>query len=451
MINRISLIKYFKNFYESNLPSVIPRQFKFIKSATNKPHVLVGARRVGKTYILFQKIHSLLENKIRKSQILYLNFEDPDFSTFQAEDFTNLIELYWEIFPKEIDENLFLFIDEPQAIQNWEKGIRGIIDKYKFEIYITGSSSKLLSKEIATSLRGRAIQSNITTLNFIEFLNFNQNSNNWKLDGLQNLSSKKKSRLNALFKEYLEFGGYPEVVLEPNKLLKRKILQEYYNLLIYRDLIERNRLTSGVLLKEFLRIILQKFGRELNVKKIYNLFKSRGYKISKDQLYSFFNILEDACIIYPCRKFNPSLQKQLNAHPKYYLHDLGFYSLFNLDNYGIRFENLIFLDLLRNKEYNFPCSINYWKNTSQSEEVDFIISDTIQVQFLIQVSLMIQDPETRDRELKGLVSSWNKYRLFSNTQGIIITESEDKIEKYKEKNVKIMSYNNWLSSKMNLP
>ena len=448
MINRTSLTKYFKHFYESPLPQLYPRQFKFYKSVTSKPHVLVGARRVGKTYILFQKMRELLAEGIRKSQILYINCEDPDFSEILPSDFTTLIEFYWEIFPEEIEEKLFLFFDEMQTINHWEKGIRAILDKFHFQIFITGSSSKLLSQEISTSLRGRAIQYSITTLNFIEFLNFREFNSIKNGKDLQKLSSKGSAKLNSLFREYLEYGGYPEVVLETNLLLKRKILQEYYNLVIYRDLIERNRLTTGIIFKEFIRILMQKFGREINVKQIYNQFKSRGYKISKEQLYSYFDILEDACIIYSCRKFNPSLQKQLNAHPKYYLHDFGFYSLFNLDNYGIRFENLIFLDIFRTKEWMVSRSINFWKNSTQTEDIDFIISDGEEVRYLIQVSLSMEEKETRVREFSGLLKTWKKYELFNKAQGIILTENEDNFKLYEGKKVNIYSYKSFLISKM---
>ena len=448
MINRITLTKYFKHFHESPLPKLHPRQFKFYKSVTNKPHVLIGARRVGKTYILFQKMHELIAEGIRKSQILYLNCEDPDLSKLNPSDFTALIELYWGIFPDEVEEELFIFFDELQTISNWENGIRAIIDKFHFEIYITGSSSKLLSQEIATSLRGRAIQYNVTTLNFIEFLNFKEFKSIKTVNDLDNLSTKESAKRNALFREYLKWGGYPEVVLETNEMVKRKILQEYYNLVVYRDLIERNRLTTGVIFKEFLRILMQKFGREIKLKKIHNQIKSRGYKISKNQIHWYFDILEDACIIYSCRKFNPSLQKQINAHPKYYLHDLGFYTLFNLDNYGMRFENLIFLDIVRTKEWNALREITFWKNPTETEDLDLVISDGDKVKYLIQVTKEMEQKKTRKRELNGLLKSWTKYELFNDAQGIIITEDEDNVINLEGKQVKICSYNPFLISEV---
>ena len=133
---------------------------------SNKIQTIIGARRVGKTYLLFNKMLNLEKSGILREQIIYLNFESPILNDLSYKEISEIIEVHWSIFPETIKKKIYLFIDEPQVINKWEVAIRDIYDRYNCHIFLTGSSSKLLSKEIATSLRGRSVTNLLLPLSF---------------------------------------------------------------------------------------------------------------------------------------------------------------------------------------------------------------------------------------------------------------------------------------------
>ncbi|MCF2138762.1 MAG: ATP-binding protein [Candidatus Lokiarchaeota archaeon] len=406
--------KYFLDFYETPLPNVIPRNYRFSKE--NRPQIIIGARRIGKTYLLFQRIHELIAEGVRKSQILYLNFEDIAFSDLEANEIPDILEIYWALFPHEIDKTLYLFIDEPQCIKNWDLAILTLM-KHNFPIYITGSSSKLLSSEIASAFRGRSTPIFFYSLSFDEFLRF-RNFNYQK-----SLSSKNHALLEALFQEYLEYGGYPEVVLEPEIYRKQQILRNYYDTIIYRDLIERYNIKNGFLIKEFLKTLIKNIANPLSINKIYKDFKSRKINTTTDTLYKYLDILQEIGIFYLVYRYDPSLRREIHSIPKIYLHDLGLISLFSRKNISARYENLVFMELKRKIIYYPFRSIGFWR-TPQNREIDFIIRDRDEVIEAIQVSASFLDLKTKKREISSLIMgirNINQLCEFSLHSGMIIT------------------------------
>ncbi|GAI87241.1 unnamed protein product, partial [marine sediment metagenome] len=263
------------DFHEKGTPPAKPRLLE-IPVNFKKIVALTGVRRSGKTFQLYNVINRLIKQKIKLKNILYFNFEDEriDKNTFVL---NNIIESYQELYPEINLGNCYFLFDEIQNIDGWEKFVRRIYEQISKNIFITGSNSKMLSREISTSLRGRSINYEIYPLNFEEYLNF--------LGIKINLNSTRSiSAIINTFEKFLYGGGFPELISVDNEI-KGRVLQEYFNVMIFRDLIERYDITQTAILKYFCKRVIGNSSKEFSVNKIYNEIKSQGYKISKDTIY----------------------------------------------------------------------------------------------------------------------------------------------------------------------
>lgn len=411
------------------------REFTNLKDRTlrlkdsSKILTVIGARRVGKTYLFFNKIKELEKKGIKRAQMIHLNFESPLLNEISYKEVKDIIELHWSVFPETIKQKLYLFIDEPQSIDKWELAVREIYDNFNCHIFITGSSSKLLSKEIATSLRGRSITNVLLPLSFKEFIYFK----NFNIE-TDKLSTKSKAQLMNYLEEFLKFGGYPEIVLENDKNEKLKIMKDYFDLIIFRDLIERYNIKNTKIIKWLISYLTSSVAKEVSLNKIYLSLKSNGIKLSKNTLYEYFSMLEDSFFIFPIRKFEHSLKKEGFSIPKVYLDDIGFLNLFSIEDYGKRMENIYFLELLREKNTNPLIDIHYWK-TSDGKEVDFIISKGRKIKSVIQLCYSLSDNKTKEREINSLLACLDYFKL---KEGLVITKDEERIEKINGKTIKII-------------
>ncbi len=229
------------NFHNRKLKSSYERNIK-LPIKTNIIISVIGVRRSGKTYILYETIKKLLKNKVPKKNILYINFEDERIKLKQDElDF--ILQAYQELYPEINLEDCHFFFDEIQNTQGWEKFVRRIFDTISTNIFITGSNSKLLSTDIATELRGRTITYTVYPLSFKEYLNFNNIEPNF-------YGTEQKNKILLYSKKFLQLGGFPEIVKLPDDL-KIKKLQDYFNSIIYKDLIERYDVSNPTVLKFF--------------------------------------------------------------------------------------------------------------------------------------------------------------------------------------------------------
>jgi len=418
-MDKESIKKYFLDFAQRDFSNILPREIELKES--KKIVSLIGSRRVGKTYLFLKKIRELESKGVSREQIIYLNFENPVLNECTYTDFKLLLELYWQIFPRSMGKQIFFFIDEPQVIDKWEIGVRGLYDEFGFPIFITGSSSKLLSKEIATSLRGRTITLSLFPLSFKEFLMFK----NTKLD-FDKLSTKDKAKLMSCLDEFLKYGSYPEIVLEEDINQKHNILKTYLDLIIYKDIVERFKVKNTSLIKSFINQMIKSAGKEISLNKLYLDYKSRGLKISKNTLYEYFSMLEDSFFISGIRKYAFNLKNEEKSFPKVYLNNIGFYNFYSSEDYGKRLENAVYLHLA-SKINNAPLMrINYWKGQN-NKEVDFIVFKADKIKMAIQVCYSFSDKYTKDREISAMVSCLNSLNL---NKGIIITlDEEEEIKK----------------------
>lgn len=389
---------------------------------------IIGSRRAGKTYFFYQLIDEITKNTSLEN-IIYINFEDERISAEQK-DLQFLLEAYFELYPNN-SKNIYFFLDEIQYVEGWEKFVRRIYDTISKNIFITGSSSKLLNKEIAHSLRGRSITFEIFPLSFKEFLGFNN------IDSDDIHSTKQKALIKNAFNNYIKEGGFPEVISAEDNI-KSKIFGSYFDVMIYRDIIERYGVTNTSALKLFIKKCISNTSNKISINKLFNELKSQGIKISKDSLYQFSEYVQDCYLLFLINKYSESLSVQIAGEKKIYSIDNGlaksvsFY--FSEDN-GRMLENLVFIELKR-RGYD----VFYYSN---KHECDFVFAQKNKIEQAIQVTYKLH-PGNIEREISGLYEAIDKFNL---TKGLLLTEDTSQIEETKFKKIEIMTVWKWALTK----
>lgn len=408
------------DFHRASLPPSIHRQLD-VPMGTGKIITIVGVRRSGKTYYLYQMMKQLLDEGLPKRDLVYINFEDERLD-LKKEELDLILQAYNELYPDASLEKVHFFFDEFQNIGGWEQFTRRIHETISKNIYITGSNSKLLSKDISTTLRGRALPYEMYPLNFREYLNFNGTA-------ADDFSSAGRAAIRNHFSSFLKYGGFPELVdLEKN--LYDKILQEYYNTMLFKDMVERYEIKQIHVLKYFLKRLFASISKDVSVNKIYHELKSQGIKVGKNILYEFMEATESIYLMSVLQKFNPSVLKQEMSEKKIYCIDNG---LINAVTYrfsndtGILLENLVACELLKKGKQTF-----FYR---EKVECDFIITRKDEICSAIQVSLSISEPDTRLREIRGLLAACKRFGL---KQGTILTNDEKEIFKEQDIEVKVI-------------
>ena len=369
-----------------------PRLYKF-PDAENLIKVAVGMRRSGKTYFLFQTIRGLLAEKIPLERILYLNFEDDRILPMDHKAMGKLIDSWYTLYPQNHNHECYLFLDEVQNVEGWPLVLRRMLDTKNIKIYVTGSSAKLLSKEIASSLRGRSLSIEIFPYSYLEYLTAHRQELPLKPFGQKALDYHRSYLL-----EYFRSGGFPGIQLMPQNE-KLEALQSYVETVIFRDIIERYQIGNITLMKYFISFLLKNIAAPFSINKFYNDIKSQGHKAGKDTLYSYLDYLEDAFLIFTVPIFTESLRHMQTTPKKIYAIDNGLIlaNTFNLsDNLGKLLENQVYLDLRREGKKIF------YYHTSDGYEIDFITQDTQGKYEIIQVVWDTSDPKTLEREERAL-------------------------------------------------
>ncbi|MBF0101437.1 MAG: ATP-binding protein [Desulfobacterales bacterium] len=397
------LKRIISDFHHRPYPEMTFRH-KNIEINLEKIVAIIGPRRAGKTYMLFQLMKELEHQGVPKHQILYINFEDERLELEGHYDV--ILEAYFELYPEAEISQCYFFFDEIQELHQWEKFVRRIYDTQTKHIFITGSNAGFLSKEIASSLRGRAISYEIMPLSFKEFLQFKH------IDMSDRSSIRNASMVNRAYEDYILWGGYPELV-NVDSHLKIKILHEYFNVMIYRDLIEIYGIRDVSMLKYQIKRMISSFTKEFSINKLYNDFKSQGIAISKNLIYQtterIFSIYMMACV----EKYDPSVIKREISNKKIYLYDNGFASVSNyifFEDRGKLLENMVFSNLR-----HFTEEIFFLKNGWECDFLAFISSKN---SVLIQVTECL-DSDTVGRELKGLEQARKR---ISASECLILTE-----------------------------
>ncbi len=393
---------------------------------TNKIITLMGVRRCGKTSILYNMINQLTHT-IDKTKILFLNFEDERLD-LAVDDLDLILQGFSELYPYHNLNECYFFFDEIQNIEGWEKFIRRVYDTISKNIFITGSNSKLLSSEIATSLRGRTLSFEVYPLSFVEYLLFRDIE-------IDLYSSKSLAHIQNALGDFLKDGGFPETLFLEEKY-RNRTLQEYFNVLLYRDLAERYNITNTVALKFFLKRIIASSTKQISINKIYNELKSSGIKIGKNSLYDFLDYVQNAYLSLVLHKYDNSLVNKELGEKKIYSIDIGLNNATEFkfsSDVGKSLENALFLDLKRN--FN-----ELYYHRSSTSECDFIIFDKGTISEAIQVTYEMSDDKTKQRELKGLVEACKKFNLKYGT--IVTYDSEDELVQDGIE-IKIVPFSKW--------
>ncbi len=378
---------------------------------SNKIITLIGVRRCGKTSILYNMINKLSSN-IDKTKILYLNFEDERLD-LEVDELDLILQSFSELYPEQNLNKCYFFFDEIQNIVGWEKFIRRVYDSISKNIFITGSNSKLLSSEIATSLRGRTLSYEVYPLSFVEYLSF-------KGIKVDLYSSKSLAYIKNAQEIFLKDGAMPETLFLEEQY-RNQTLQEYFNVLLYMDLAERYNITNTVALKFFLKRIIASSTKQISINKIYNELKSAGIKIGKNTLYNFLDYVQNIYLALTLHRYDKSLVNKELGERKIYTIDIGLNNATEFrfsDNIGKSLENAVFLELKRNYSEIF-----YYRE--KEGECDFIVNEKNSITQAIQVTYEMSDEDTKNREIKGLVGACKKFNL---NHGMIITyDTEEEI------------------------
>lgn len=384
-----------------SLHDLVPRIATF-PNVENKINVAIGMRRTGKTYFVFEKIIQLLDRGIARTEILYINLEDDRLLPLSASKLAKLLDAFYSMYPENHEKKCYFFLDEIQNVDDWAIVIRRFFDSKNVAIFLTGSSAKLLSKEIATSLRGRSLATEIWPYDFNEYRIAVNSAIDTALYG-----AKTRDQLMLAFRQYLDIGGFPEVVFYDQNI-RNQTLQDYVNIVTFRDIIERYNITNPAVIKYMITFMLGNVAKLFSINKFYNDLKSQGYKISKDSLYDYANYLEDAYLLFSVPLYSESIRKVQSNPKKIYAIDTGLVKAMTFDpakDLGRLFENLIYLDLRRR---GFEV---YYYLTSQRYEVDFLVQTPKGEKELIQVTWDMADKETKNREERALNAAMNELKI----------------------------------------
>lgn len=415
------------DFIEKEIDGIISRDYN-IPLDSKKIISLIGVRRSGKSSILFDIINKLRQTLAREN-IIYLNFEDDRLYPLKLEHLDLILESYFELYPDKRDEKLYLLLDEVQVVDGWELYVRRIHDNFNISIYITGSSAKLLSTEIATSLRGRTISFEIFPFSFAEYLAFKEIKVNLH-------SSTSLSFIKNSFETYIVDGGFAETIGEES-FISRKILSDYLELIVFKDIAERYSIHNTALLKHLNKYCFTNIATLLSFTKLYNEFKSQGYKLSKDTIFNYMAYLEDAYALFTVPIFRNSIKEEQRNPKKIYAVDNGFKKMYDYaisEDKSKLYENIAFLHLRRQSK-----QVYYYKG---KQEVDFYVKlDTKEL--LVNVSYEIEDEKTRKREIDGLCEAMD---YFSMDEAYLITHEEKNEIFIEDKKIIILPMIEWLLS-----
>jgi hypothetical protein len=374
-----------RQFVERTLPVCRPRE-RILPSGSSKVVGLAGVRRSGKTFLFFDAIRRLAEQGVERRRIVYLNFEDDRLHPILAEELDLVLRCLRELFPETLGQRVFMFLDEVQNVPGWERWVRRIQDTEDVEVYVTGSSSQLLTRDLATALRGRSITLEVFPLSFREVLAFRGIE-------LTPHSAENESLVRAALEDYLAWGGFPEIVLADDTL-RPLILEEYASLMLYRDVVERYGVRNEKLMRELLRHAFRNTACLINVSKLHRDFRSLGFSVSKNTLFEYLGYLEDAFLVFPLPKQEQSLRKQAHNPRKLHVIDPGLVAAFKANpgrDVGHKLETAVFLELRRRRKDLF-----YYTNGS---EVDLCDGEGT---MFINTCWSLAEPETLRRESEAM-------------------------------------------------
>lgn len=404
---------------ERKLPYELKPRDSGISLELDKIQAIIGPRRVGKTSTMLLAMEDLkVKKNIDHDRIVYFNFEDERVQ-FEPRQLDLILEGWRELHPDSQLENAWFFFDEVQAAPGWERFLNRINETISKKIFFTGSNSSVLHTEIKSVMRGRSIAVELLPLSFKEYCAF---------AGIQPaLYGTGKSKTVAAFRQYLNQGGYPETVNVSAITTYVSYLQEYYNSMVLRDIIEYNRLSNYSYLKNLFRQAAVSIGKTISVRRLYNHLKSQQYSVGINSIYEVMDMAENAYLFKRISRFDYSESKREKSDKKIYWIDNGLLNANTaqfMGHNGVLLENALFWELYRRFGSIYNSNIYYYNDTST--ECDFIVYPEGGTPIPIQVTWSMADPLTRQRELRGLLKACEYCKV--KQAWIITAEDEEEIE-----------------------
>lgn len=383
-------------------------------------YVLVGLRRSGKSYLLYQQIQKLISQGHSPEEILYFNFEDDRLTGMALQDLDTLKIAYEEMF----SHKPIFFLDEIQNIAGWEHFARRLADQ-KYKVYITGSNARMLSMEIAGTLGGRYMIQSVFPYSFKEYL-FACGMNlqdNW-------LYAPQRTEVVRLFESYFRYGGLPEV--QPiDTVIKRQWINNLYNKIFFGDILARFNIRNTIALKTLVRKLAESVKQPSSLTRLANIISSTGTKTRMETVGDYIQYAEESCLIFSIENYAAKIVEKI-SNKKYYFIDNGLLNLFLFDPDTSLLENLVAIRLF--SKYDDVC---FYQDRF---EVDFYLWEHATA---IQVSFSLADESTRKREIDGIRKFAKRHGL---SRMLIITKDESETIETPEGNIEVIPIWQWLLS-----
>lgn len=381
----LDIIAPYNLWYGNQLPAGFIRDTytgRLMKYTGNRlVKVLTGQRRVGKSYIMRQVATELIKNGVRPENTLFINCELSVFGFIRnADDLGRLVSAYRERFNPE--GRLYIFIDEVQEIDEWERAVNSMSQDYtvEAELFISGSNSRLLSGELASLLSGRYVEFLITPLSFDEYC------------GVHSLG-----RERGAFLRYLKEGGLPELINLPDEEVKQRYVAGLRDSIMLKDIVKRYSIKDVGLLESLFAYLVNNASNMISITGIVNFIKSRGNRSTYDTVAAYIMYLQEAFLVHKSERYNISGKELLAGNFKLYINDQAYHNyLFSSVRYGLGYvlENVVYMEFVRK---------GYVVNTGvvKEHEVDFIARKDGRTIYA-QVAYTVHDEETAQREYESL-------------------------------------------------
>lgn len=399
-----------REFILNQVGTIIKRENIRLPKRLNKVAVLYGVRRSGKTFILYDFFRKF------KDEALYIDFEDERLEEFTVSDFETLNDAFLELNPHLIKRRKIFLFDEIQNIKGWEKFCRRAVEKENTTIFVAGSSSKIMPLEIHTSLRGRAWSIEVMPFSFREYLKTKNITISKNL-----IYGPEKVLIKNHFRNYLRWGGFPEIVFSKNEFEKNKILKEYLGSIFFKDLVERFKINNIPLLDVLTDGLFSSFSQKFSLTAFYKQYKDK-LPFSKDSLFNYYKYFLQNMLTSEVRKFAGSSYKRMRNPAKVYLVDVSLARRVSKEDLGRLLENIVLIELRRRADKIF-----YFQ---EQRECDFVVQK--EEKFAIYQVCYDLSEENRERELDGLILCARDLGL---RKGIILTFDQE--EEFIKKRVKI--------------
>ena len=342
--------------------------------------VITGIRRCGKTYFLNFIVEELYKRNIKKENIIFINFNEKPYNHVEN---TRELDLLVENLVKNITGKVYLFFDEIQNVDEWQKSVISFSTLYDCDIYISGSNSKMLSGELSTLLTGRYVQIKMYPFSFNEFLDYKNHTSPVTDD---------------IFEEYLIYGGMPVIPSIKDKNNKKKYLTDLYSSILLNDVVSRHNIRDVGILKRLVEFLIDNIGKPLSLTGILEYLKEKRIKVSRKTIYNYLDYLQEACILKKAIYEDLDGKKIFLINEKYYIVDHGFRQAINgnnLKNISRLIENIVYIELLRR---GYDISIG----KVEGKEIDFVCRQNDKIIY-VQVSYHLDSDEVIEREFGSLL------------------------------------------------